>query len=99
MKIQKGDKYVCKKDDYDGLGVGVHVNKTYEVVEVQEVPAELSGVLQLAPQYVIFNGGDVYNYTFCVFDDGRTPYIWDYFYKPNELRKKKLENINEKDKN
>lgn len=93
MKIQKGDKLLCKKRTFDG-NLGVIENEWYDIIKFDELPLELSAFTQLHfSSYIQVNGGGVYNYNFSL-DKKNKNYIWDYFYTKQEIRKYKLEKIN-----
>jgi len=95
MQIKLGDKFLCKKTNkgHDN-DIGVEENKWYEVVKPD---GPLKGLENLKiSRYVRLNDGkSVYDFTFCItHHNDISDYIWDYFYKPKELRKKKLDEIN-----
>lgn len=86
MKLKVGDIITCKKNFYlkDGELVCI-AGVSYEIF------METKGLLQLKDktnQNVYLDSSRYYN----------LPYVWDYFYKPEELvretRKRKLNNLN-----
>ena len=74
----KGDKLLCKKD----FGNIFKKNYFYTISSTLYFNYKYRGI------YVYTNNGNV-RFSF----NPKHDYIWNYFYKPNELRKLKLERI------
>ena len=93
MKVEVGDKLLCKKsNDEQTFHVGVEEGKWYDVVDASKLPKELTGLFPFT-QYIQVNDGEsVLNFSFSM-TKGES-YIWDYFYRNTELRKKKIEKLN-----
>ncbi len=99
--MKKGDKFLCKKTNkgHDN-DIGVEKNVWYEVVKMDFLPKDLTSLTYSdydIPKYVQVNDGkSVFNITFCVTHyNNNSDYIWNYFYTEKELRKKKLDKIND----
>lgn len=91
MKINIGDKFLCKKTNKGhDLDIGVEESVWYEVVKIDEVPSELEHMN--VSRYVKVNVG-VFDYSFCINKETNSDYIWHYFYKPKELLNKKLNKV------
>lgn len=99
-EIKLGDKFLCKKTNkgHDN-DIGVDENIWYEVVKIDKIPRGMEGI-KLTRFLQVNDGKSVFNISFRFTEDDipfttkpTSDYIWDYFYTPKELRKKKLDEI------
>jgi len=96
MKFKVGDRLLCKKSTADEtiFQLGVKEGEWYDVVDVSKLPKGLSA---FTLGYIHVNDGkSVYNFSFSIYDYPKSLHVWDYFYTEKELRKTKLEQIDEK---
>lgn len=95
FNLKLGDKILCKKTNkgHDN-DIGVDKNVWYEIVKIDGVPKVMEG-MNITRYIQVNDGKSVFNISFCITErNNKSDYIWDYFYTTKELRKKKLDEIN-----
>lgn len=83
-KIMKVGDIIYKNNKTDEY-INFIINKPYQIIEVGYSIEYKTNYICILNEY--------HAETMFYFDKSETYYIWDYFYKPNELRKNKLKTI------
>ena len=81
LLCKKSDKLLCKKDDISYNNFKNHKGEYYIITKIYDNVTFIS--------FISVGNLDYFN------KKNSSYYIWDYFYKPQELRKLKLEKLND----
>jgi hypothetical protein len=90
--MKAGDKLLCKKDLFDDLidAIFLMEGHKYEISDIQKLQNVRVVSIIKKHGYVASNYFSV-DIDFEELDE--IYYLWDYFYKPEEIRKMKLESL------
>ena len=88
-EIKIGDKLFSKIESDN-----FNKNTFYNVFEIDKSSEEIFGFnMNIIRHVKMCDNKSCYCFSFCLNDDTRDNYIWNYFYKPIELRLEKLKNL------
>lgn len=82
--INIGDKFICKKSEYIGDMLFFLKGKTYEVIDINDNGVEVYMTSEQGEKESFMNDDGKYKSIYT---------IWNWFYKPGELRMKKMKTI------